>query len=543
MKNMLKFPNNNIGYLCSDMQVELGRGNKVAFKWISESMENHEYTYADLMESSNRTANILSRYGVNSSDKIMFLLPKVPNLFFFFLGALKVGANSCILFTSIGDESLKDRIIETQTHFIVTTTKFLFKLENLFNDSQYKLNIFVIDDNQKTKNRIGILDELPSAGIDFKTPPTCLDQNSHFHFTSGSTGKPKAVQHVHGSAENHLSSFLEVIQPSEDEVYWCTADPGWVTGVSYGIIAPCLYGLTQIQFSGNFNSSKWMQIIENFNVNILYSAPTVFRILMQYEDSFFSPYNLTNLKRIYCVGEPLNPVIIEWGKRIFGKEIFDTWFQTETGSIMIAMRPGLEIRYGSMGKPLSNVTAQILDDNGQVIINNQKGLLCIKKTWPSMFTTYINHPDIYQNKFLGEYYSSGDIAYKDDDGYFWFVGRNDDVINTAGHLISPFEVESALLEIPEIADAGVVGVPDDLLYEKVVAYIVLRGDIKMTSTLNLKIKLYIAQKISSTASPREIRTTTSIPKTKSGKIMRRLLKNQYLQLDFGDISTLEIENG
>lgn len=332
------------------------------------------------------------------------------------------------------------------------------------------------------------------------------------------------------------------MQPEADDIYWCTADPGWVTGVSYGIIAPCLSGLTQIQYSGNFNSARWMEIIDHYQVNILYSAPTVFRVLMQNEDAFYGKYNFSNLKRIYCVGEPLNPVIIEWGRRIFGKDIHDTWFQTETGSIMIAMKPGLEIRPGSMGKPLSGITAQILGENGKILPDMEKGLLSIKQTWPSMFSTYINHPDVYQNKFLGDYYSSGDIAYRDQDGYFWFIGRNDDVINTAGHLVSPFEVESALLEIPEIADAGIVGIPDDMLYEKVVAYVVLRAGLEMTKSLDLKIKLYISNKISSIASPRELRIAESIPKTKSGKIMRRLLKNQYLNLDYGDISTLESEN-
>jgi acetyl-CoA synthetase len=334
-----------------------------------------------------------------------------------------------------------------------------------------------------------------------------------------------------------------VLDMHPGDIYWCTADPGWVTGVSYGIIAPCLAGLTQIQFSGNFNSASWMEIIDNFRVNILYSAPTVFRVLMQNEDSFFSKYNFSELKRIYCVGEPLNPVIIDWGRRIFGKDIYDTWFQTETGSIMIAMRPGLEIRPGSMGKPLSGISAQILDESGTVVTSSKKGLLCIKKGWPSMFTAYINHPDTYKNKYFGDYYSSGDIAYRDEDGYFWFIGRNDDVINTAGHLVSPFEVESALLEIPEIADAGIVGIPDEMLYEKVVAYVVLRSGVELTKALDLKIKLYISNKISSIASPREIKITASIPKTKSGKIMRRYLKNQYLNLDFGDLSTLESENG
>jgi acetyl-CoA synthetase len=539
MTIMTKYPNNNIGYLCSDLQVELGRGNRVAFRWISNTKETQDFTYGDLKNSSNRAANILRGNGLQTGDSVMFLLPRIPELFFLFLGAMKLGANSCILFTSIGEETLKDRIMETETHLLVTNTKLLYKIENLFADSPYALKLLVVDENTIKENRIGILNDFATADSNFTIPYTAVDQNSHFHFTSGSTGKPKGVQHVHGGAINHLNSFLEVMQPNKDDIYWCTADPGWVTGTTYGIIAPWMYGLTEIQFEGNFNSSAWMQIIENHKVNILYSAPTAFRMLMQNEDALFSQFDLSKLKRIYCVGEPLNPVIIEWGRKVLKKDIYDTWFQTETGSIMIANRPGLDIRPGSMGKPLSYINAQILDKNGKPNAENQEGLLCIQKPWASMFSTYIKNPDVYKKKFFGEYYSSGDIAYKDNDGYIWFVGRNDDIINTAGHLVSPFEVESALLEIPEIIDVGVVGAPDDVLFEKVVAFIVLRGGLQMTPALDLKIKLHISKEVSSMASPREIINVTKIPKTKSGKIMRRLLKNQYLNLELGDTSTLE----
>ncbi len=531
--------NKNIGFLCSDYQVELGRGDKVALKWISPTRETLDFSYSDLKISSNRAANVLLNHGLKPGNSIMFLLPRLPELYFFFLGALKLRANACILFTSIGEETLRDRIIETQTHLIVTNNQLVYKLDNLFRDSGYELKLLVIDSNENIDNHIGISNEIVIADPDFITPPTPENQNSHFHFTSGSTGKPKGVQHIHGGAVAHLASFTEVMQPEDDDIYWCTADPGWVTGTTYGIIAPWQRGLTQIQFAGNFNSAVWMQIIENYKVNILYSAPTVFRMLMQNEDNFFSQFNFSNLKRIYCVGEPLNPVIIKWSQRVLSKDIFDTWFQTETGSILIANRPGLDIRPGSMGKPLSYIKAQISDNEGQPCGKNDEGLLCIKKPWESMFSTYINHPDVYEKKFFGDYYSSGDIAYQDDDGYVWFVGRNDDIINTAGHLVSPFEVELALLEIPEIVDVGVVAAPDDVLYEKVLAFVVLRGDVKMSSALDLKIKLHVSKAVSSIASPREIMAVTKIPKTKSGKIMRRLLKNQYLNLELGDTSTLE----
>jgi acetyl-CoA synthetase len=536
----MNYPNDNIGYLCTDYQVELGRGSKVAFKWISTTKESVEFTFSDLKYSSSRAANILLGHGLQQGGCVMFLLPRLPELYFFFLGALKLGANACILFTSIGEETLKDRIVETDTHFVVTNTQLLFKLKDLFAGSSYKLTLLVIDSNGSDGISTGILNKTAAASTTFVTPNTSKDQNSHFHFTSGSTGKPKGVQHVHGAAAAHLASFLEVMQPDADDIYWCTADPGWVTGTTYGIFAPWLCGLTQIQFAGNFNSASWMQLIQDYKVTILYSAPTVFRMLMQNDDAFFSKFDLSSLKRIYCVGEPLNPVIISWTKKVLQKDIYDTWFQTETGSILVANRPGLEVRPGSMGKPLSYIDAQILDaSGGEPCPVNEEGLLCIKSPWPSMFTTYINHPEVYQKKFLGMFYSSGDIAYQDGEGYIWFIGRNDDIINTAGHLVSPFEVESALLELPELIDVGVVSAPDNVLYEKVLAFVVLRPGLVMTSSLNLKIKLHVSKAVSSIASPREIIAVPKIPKTKSGKIMRRLLKNQYLNLDLGDTSTLE----
>ncbi len=531
--------NTNIGYLCTDLQVEKGRGSKVALRWISPSREVRDFTFADLRDASNRAANLLLARGVKPGDSLMFLLPRVPELFTFFLGALKLGANACVLFTSIGEETLRDRIVETDTHVVVTNTQLLYKLANLFAGSDYALELLIIDSRENAPQQAGIQDEIPLASPHFTVQPTPKDQPSHFHFTSGSTGKPKGVQHVHGGAEAHLASFMEVMQPVDDDIYWCTADPGWVTGTTYGIIAPWYRGLTQIQFAGNFNAAAWMQILQDQKVTLLYSAPTVFRMLMQNPDEFFAPYDLSRLKRIYAVGEPLNPVIIKWSRSVLGKEIYDTWFQTETGSILVANRPGIEVRPGSMGKPLSYIDAKILDTKGIPVSLKDEGLLCIRKPWPSMFCTYIKHPDVYARKFYGEYYSSGDIAYQDEDGYVWFVGRNDDIINTAGHLVSPFEVESALLELPEVIDVGVVAAPDDVLFEKVLAFVVLRPDMSLTHALDLKIKLHVSKAVSSIASPREIIVVPKIPKTKSGKIMRRLLKNQYLHLELGDTSTLE----
>ncbi|NTW34367.1 MAG: AMP-binding protein, partial [Bacteroidetes bacterium] len=291
---------------------------------------------------------------------------------------------------------------------------------------------------------------------------------------------------------------------------------------------------------GTYDADTWMNLLEEEKISIWYTAPTALRMLMREDSSVFKKHNLQKLKYIFSVGEPLNPEIIYWSRDLLGKDIYDTWFQTETGSIMISNKPGLPVRPGSMGKPSDILEAAIISDEGNFQPDKALGNLCVKAGWDSMFKTYLNNEDVYQKKFKNGFYYSGDLAYRDEDGYFWFVGRNDDVINTAGHLISPFEIESALLEIPEIAESGVIGAPDDILFEKVVAYIRLRDGFLWSDDLEMNIRLRLANKLSSIATPQEIKVIEEIPKNKSGKIMRRVLKAWYMGTDPGDISTLDV---
>jgi acetyl-CoA synthetase len=539
MTKGLEVSNYNIGYLCTDWQVEQGRGEKIALKWISASQDLSEISFRNLSYLSNKAANVLLNHGLVQDDRMMILLPKIPELYEYFLGALKAGINCCILFSSIGEDTLSERILDTGIKLIVTNNSFYFRIQRILPRIGNNLKVLLIDENSQSNDVCGVCNEFSNASNEFTAIIPDNEQVSNFHFTSGSTGKPKGVQHIHVAVGNHIASFNEVMQPDDNDIYWCTADPGWVTGVTYGINAPWINGITQIQVEGNYNPEIWMGVIEKYKVSILYTAPTVFRMLMQKNNDFFSQYNFSSLKKIYCVGEPLNPAIINWGRQLFKCEIYDTWFQTETGSIMISNRPGMEVRPGSMGKPLSYITASILNESGQTLPTNKQGLLCIKKPWSSMFTEYINNLSVYQNKFIGDFYNSGDIAYKDQDGYFWFIGRNDDVINTAGHLVSPFEVESALMELPNLIDVAVVGIPDSILFEKVVVFAVLQEPVSNIKALEMEIKLHIANKVSSIASPKEVVFVTKIPKTKSGKIMRRILKKQYLKEDIGDLSTME----
>jgi acetyl-CoA synthetase len=332
----------------------------------------------------------------------------------------------------------------------------------------------------------------------------------------------------------------EVLDLRPDDLFWCTADHGWVTGTSYGIIGPWSLGVTQVHYGGAYDAAKWFQVLEEFGVTVWYTAPTALRMLMREDPAALARFNLSKLRHICSVGEPLNPEVISWGRKVLGKDIHDTWFQTETGSIMITNRPGLPIKPGSMGTPLSCLEAAIVSDEGTVLPDNKQGNLCLRPGWDSMFISYFHHEDIYREKFKHGWYVTGDTAYRDPEGYYWFMGRSDDVINTAGHLVSPFEVESALLEVEGIAESGVVGVPDELLWEKVVAFVALRKGYEWNSDLELKLRLHISNRVSTMATPQDFRVLENIPKNKSGKIMRRVLRARYLGKDEGDVSTLDI---
>ncbi|HBG06102.1 MAG: hypothetical protein A2075_06355 [Geobacteraceae bacterium GWC2_58_44] len=530
----------NIGHICTRRQCDLGRGEKVAMRWISQQMETTDYTFGDLETESNRFANALAGLGFAPGDVFFTFLPKMPEQFFAFLGALKLQVIAGTLFSNFGEEALLDRLGDSRARGIITKKSFLKKLSRVRDRLPHLRCIILVDSDEHQSEEILSYSQLMrEAASEFTAPATGADTPSVLHYTSGSTGKPKGVQHVHRSVLSQHRTAREILQLTEDEIYWCTADQGWVTGTSYGIIGPWSMGVTQVHFGGGYNAEHWFNILEREKVTVWYSAPTALRMLLREDPELFAGCDLSRLKHIFSVGEPLNPEVIHWARRTFGKDIHDTWFQTETGAIMISNRPGLEIRAGSMGKPAPGIEAAIIADDGSPVADGEQGNLCVRPGWPSMFVTYLNNEEVYGQKFRGGFYYSGDTAYRDADGYFWFLGRSDDVINTAGHLISPFEVESALLEIPEIAESGVIGAPDELLFEKVVAYISLHGQYQYSPQLDLKIRLYVSNKVSSIATPQEIHVIDKIPKNKSGKIMRRVLKARHQGTDAGDISTME----
>lgn len=539
-QNLIRNDQYNIGYICSRRQCETGLADAVAMLWVDQNGARTEHTFNDLDLLTNRCANALKSLGFRKGDILFTFLPKMQEQFVAFLGALKLELITGTLFSNFGEEALLDRLGDAKATCVVARKSSLRKLDRIRGQLPAVRYILVVDvDDDISADVLSFRKLLQAASPDYDIPVTPPDTPSVLHYTSGSTGRPKGVLHHHRSILSQSRTAQSVLNLQPGDRYWCTADQGWVTGTSYGIIGPWSLGVTQVHYGGAYDAAAWFDLLERERITIWYTAPTALRMLMREEPELFSGRDLRSLRHIFSVGEPLNPEVVHWGRRTLEREIYDTWFQTETGSIMICNRPGLEVRPGSMGKPVSGIEAAIIADDGSPVPDGDQGNLCLKSGWPSMFITYLNNEEAYRQKFRNGYYFTGDTAYKDSDDYFWFTGRSDDVINTAGHLVSPFEVESALLEIDEVAESGVVGIPDELLFEKVVAFVHLHKKYEWSKDLEMKLRLHISNKVSSIATPQEIIVVESIPKNKSGKIMRRVLKARYLGTDAGDISTME----
>ncbi|MDH4298600.1 MAG: AMP-binding protein, partial [Cyclobacteriaceae bacterium] len=377
----------------------------------------------------------------------------------------------------------------------------------------------------------------------FTIPPTQKEDPALLHFTSGTTGMPKGALHVHGAVLTHMITGKLVLDFHPDDIYWCTADPGWVTGTSYGIIAPLVNGVTNIVDEAEFDAARWYSILQDHKINIWYTAPTAIRRLMRMNIDPAKQYNLEHLRLILSVGEPLHADAVHWGEDTFGVPILDNWWQTETGGIMISNYRNMPVRPGSMGKPLPGIEAAIAEisaDSLSIITEPEKsGQLVLKRGWPSMFKTYLHEEERYQKCFRGEWYVTGDLARRDKEGYYWFVGRADDIIKTSGHMVGPFEVESTLMEHPAVAEAAVIGKPEPTIGEMVKAFVVLKPGNAPGEQLEMDIIAHGRKKLGPAVAPKEIDFVDSLPKTRSGKILRRLLKARELGLQEGDLSTLE----
>lgn len=462
--------------------------------------------------------------------------PRTPELYFAFLGILKVGAIVGPLFEAFMEKAVTDRLANSEAKVVITTNKLLHRIPQ---EKLPHLKKIIIVDDDVSDDYIDFNKLMQSASTSFNITWLQRDDGLILHYTSGSTGQPKGVLHVQQAMLLHYITGKYVLDLQENDVYWCTADPGWVTGTSYGIFAPWLNGVTNCIAGGRFTPEQWYKMIETFKVTIWYTAPTALRMLMSAGDDIVQKYNLSTLRSILSVGEPLNPEVIKWAKSAYGKRVLDTWWMTETGGHMIVNYPAMDVKLGSMGKPIPGVEAAIIDDEGNELPANRMGNLAIKKGWPSMMYEIWDNPEKYRSYFIGDWYISGDSAYKDEDGYFWFQGRVDDVIMTAGERVGPFEVESKLVEHEAVAEAGVIGKPDPVRGEIIKAFVALRQGYEPTDDLKEDIKKYVKEGLSAHAAPREIEFRDKLPKTRSGKIMRRVLKAWELNLDAGDLSTME----
>ncbi|TDO12813.1 acetyl-CoA synthetase [Bacillus subtilis] len=529
----------NAAYEAIDRHAESFRKNKVAL-YYKDANRDEKYTFKEMKEESNRAGNVLKRYGnVEKGDRVFIFMPRSPELYFIMLGAIKIGAIAGPLFEAFMEGAVKDRLENSEAKVVVTTPELLERIPA--DKLPHLQHIFVVGGEAESGTNIINYDEAAkreSTRLDIEW----MDKKDGYllHYTSGSTGTPKGVLHIHEAMIQQYQTGKWVLDLQEEDIYWCTADPGWVTGTVYGIFAPWLNGATNVIVGGRFSPESWYGTIEQLGVNVWYSAPTAFRMLMGAGDEMAAKYDLTSLRHVLSVGEPLNPEVIRWGHKVFNKRIHDTWWMTETGSQLICNYPCMDIKPGSMGKPIPGVEAAIVDNQGNELPPYRMGNLAIKKGWPSMMHTIWNNPEKYESYFMpGGWYVSGDSAYMDDEGYFWFQGRVDDVIMTSGERVGPFEVESKLVEHPAIAEAGVIGKPDPVRGEIIKAFIALREGFEPSDKLKDEIRLFVKQGLAAHAAPREIEFKDKLPKTRSGKIMRRVLKAWELNLPAGDLSTME----
>jgi acetyl-CoA synthetase len=529
----------NAAYNAVDRHAKGPRKNKVALILDNGEGKVVKMTFQQLYEETNKFANMLKKLGIKKQDRVFFFLQRSPELYIGFLGAIKYGAVASPMFPAFGPDAIRDRLLDSGAVALITDSDLKSKVYEVKDQLPELKHMIIVGKNVGPKE-VSWEKEMASASASFEAVPMDPEEMMYMLYTSGTTGKPKGVVHVHKDiVQAHLSTYW-VLDVHDEDVYWCTADLGWVTGVVYGVLGPWSNGITQVGFSGRGVSDKWYKVIQDHKVSVWYTAPTAVRMLMAMGDDHPKKYDLSSLRANYCVGEPLNPEGVKWAMEVFDNKPFhDTWWQTETGSILITNFPEMPIKPGSMGKPLPGIEAGIVDETGKPLPQGDEGALALRPGWPAMMRQIWKNPAKYNEYFKNGWYYTGDNAQVDKDGYFWYVGRADDVIKTAGERVGPFEVESALIEHPAVAEAGVIGKPDQLRGNIIKAFIVLTPGYKDSEELKTDIQKFVKTKLAGHAYPREIEVVDKLPKTRSGKIMRRLLKAKEMGQPIGDTSTLE----
>ncbi len=535
----------NIACEAVDRHVIAGAGARLAIRWIGRDDTIRDFTYADLQAESNRFANALHARGIRRGDRVFSLLGRVPELYIAAIGTLKNGSVFSPLFSAFGPEPIKARMtIGTATALVTSEAFYKRKVAPWRSELPSLKHVFLTECSaDRPPDTIDLAEAMASASDAFETARTEPEDMALLHFTSGTTGRPKGAVHVHEAVVAHNLTGRLALDFHPGDVFWCTADPGWVTGTSYGIISPLTNGVTSIVDQADFDTLRWYRIIQDQKVNVWYTAPTAIRMLMKAGADIVHGFDLSHLRFMASVGEPLNPEAVVWGTEAFGKPFHDNWWQTETGGIMIANFAAMDVKPGSMGRPLPGISATIVGrhDGGVSEIDKPmtSGELALRPGWPSMMRAYLGEEERYRKCFVGGWYLSGDLAMRDEEGYFWFVGRDDDVIKSSGHLIGPFEVESALMEHPAVAEVGVIGIPDPTAGQVVKAFVTIKDGFVSDEALQKELLGHARKKLGPAVAPKEIAFRKNLPKTRSGKIMRRLLKARELGLPEGDLSTLE----
>ncbi len=522
----------NAAYNAVDRHTHTWRKNKVALYWEDEAGNEKKYTFEELSLLSNKIGNILKDFDVARGDRVFLFLPRIPELYFCFLGILKIGAIAGTMFSAFQEQALADRLGNSEAKILITTRELKPRVDKIRSKLPALKHILIVDEPSFAKSVEHASDELRGVQLD-------PDDYAFMLYTSGTTGKPKGVMHAHRAIIQEHITGKWVLDLRDDDTYWCTADPGWVTGIAYEILGSWSNGVAALVYAGRFDPKRWYGLLAKYKITVWYTAPTAIRMLMAAGSTLVKQFDLTNLRHMGSVGEPLNPEAITWGIKAFGMPFHDTWWQTETGAICIANYPCMDIKIGSMGKPIPGLTAAIVDDDGHEVNINTEGNIAIKPKWPSMMKTIWRRPQKYKSYFVNGWYISGDRGWKDATGYFWFIGRADDVIKTSGERVGPFEVESALVAHPAVVEAGVIGKPDPLRGEIIKAFVVLQPNAKPTEALKKELSEFVKKHLAGHAYPREIEFIDKLPKTRSGKIMRRILKAKEMGLPVGDTSTLE----
>ena len=526
--------------------------NRVAlFYWDPTPGSRHpkgrdeKYTFLDLKIESSRFANVLKNSAIKKRDRVSVFLPRAPELYVAMLGIHRVGGIPVPLFEAFMEAAVEDRLLDSQANAIVTTPSLCERIP--FAKLPDLKQLILIGETEEIlaikKKGVGVVDyyaQMAKASKECAPTWLTLDDGLVIHYTSGSTGKAKGVLHRQYAMVGHYQTAKWALDLKDDDVYWCTADPGWVTGTSYGMYGPWTLGVSSVVIGGRFSAERWYETIEKYQVNMWYSAPTAFRLLMAQGDEVPKKYDLKSLRHICSVGEPLNPEALRWIRKITGLAPHETWWMTETGMQIICNYRGLDFKIGATGRPFPGTYASVVDDKGKELPPNQLGHLVVKVGWPSMMKAIWNNKAKYDEYFrIKGWYLSGDTAYKDKDGFIWFAGRADDVIKTAGERVGPFEVESALVQHPAVAEAGVIGKPDKVRGQIIKAFISLRKGFKPSEELKKEIADFVKKNMAAHAAPREIEFCEKVPKTRSGKIMRRVLRAWDQGLPTGDISTME----